>query len=159
MSSCLGFEPGKHAILLAAVGHSLGSWPPCLLKNSVLNLSYECPEGCFWSRLAALQSDAGKRLLQRSGRKSDDISSIVLVEEDGAYIKSDAVLRIGKGLGGPVPFFSAISAAVPKPVRDFAYDQVSFVLPRIFYVCRSKHALMIYHSRGRAGNGATARCR
>lgn len=80
--------------------------------------------------MAALQSQAGKRLLQRSGRRPDDISSIVLVEEDGAYIKSDAVLRIGKGLDGPVPIFSAISAALPKPVRDFAYDQVCFASPQ-----------------------------
>jgi hypothetical protein len=34
-------------------------------------------------RFCALQSDAGRALLQRCGRSADDISSIVLVEESG----------------------------------------------------------------------------
>ncbi|KAK1281639.1 DCC family protein [Acorus calamus] len=33
-------------------------------------------------RFEALQSESGKKLLQRSGRSPDDISSVVLVEED-----------------------------------------------------------------------------
>lgn len=32
--------------------------------------------------MAALQSDAGKALLLRAGRSSDDLSSLVLVEKD-----------------------------------------------------------------------------
>ncbi len=35
-------------------------------------------------RLAALQSEAGKELLQRVGRAPDDLSSIVLVRARGA---------------------------------------------------------------------------
>eukprot|EP00884_Botryococcus_braunii_P018941 jgi/Botrbrau1/5730/Bobra.0134s0006.1 len=96
----------------------------CNMCNSFVNLLLEQDtKGKF--RLAALQSEAGKRLLARSGRQPDDISSIVLVEEDDAHIKSDAVLRIGQGLDGPVPLFSAVSAAVPKLIRDFVYDQVA----------------------------------
>lgn len=33
-------------------------------------------------RYEALQSEAGKKLLQRSGRSPDDISSVVLVEKE-----------------------------------------------------------------------------
>lgn len=33
-------------------------------------------------RFEALQSEAGKNLLRRSGRAPDDISSVVLVEKD-----------------------------------------------------------------------------
>lgn len=33
-------------------------------------------------RFEALQSEAGRKLLQRSGRAPDDISSVVLVEKD-----------------------------------------------------------------------------
>ena len=49
-------------------------------------------------RFAALQSDVGRALLQANGRDADDISSIVLVTSDGAYIKSDAILRITEEL-------------------------------------------------------------
>lgn len=38
-------------------------------------------------RMAALQSEAGRELLPRCGRRSDDISSIVLVERDGCFTK------------------------------------------------------------------------
>jgi predicted DCC family thiol-disulfide oxidoreductase YuxK len=38
-------------------------------------------------RFAALQSPAGRALLQRCGRRPEDISSIVLVEEQQCYIK------------------------------------------------------------------------
>lgn len=33
-------------------------------------------------RFEALQSESGRKLLQRSGRSPDDISSVVLVEKD-----------------------------------------------------------------------------
>lgn len=33
-------------------------------------------------RYEALQSESGKKLLRRSGRSPDDISSVVLVEKD-----------------------------------------------------------------------------
>ena len=39
-------------------------------------------------RMAALQSTAGRTLLESCGRRPDDISSIVLVEPDGHYVKS-----------------------------------------------------------------------
>ncbi len=45
-------------------------------------------EGRF--RMAALQSPAGRTLLESCGRKPDDISSIVLVEPDQHYTKSCA---------------------------------------------------------------------
>jgi len=49
-----------------------------------------------------LQSESGRKLLQRSGRSPDDISSVVLVEER-SYIKSEAVLRIMEYLNLPFP--------------------------------------------------------
>jgi predicted DCC family thiol-disulfide oxidoreductase YuxK len=54
-------------------------------------------------RFAALQSEAGRALLQRSGRRPDDVSSIVLVDQKGAYVKSEAVLRIASKLGSVFP--------------------------------------------------------
>jgi predicted DCC family thiol-disulfide oxidoreductase YuxK len=80
-------------------------------------------------RFAALQSNAGKALLQRSGRKSDDISSIVLVEETGSFIKSEAILRIAKYLQIPFPLLAQFVFPVPTFVRDGFYDQVFHNLP------------------------------
>ena len=75
-------------------------------------------------RFAALQSDAGKALLRRSNRSPDDISSIVLVEESGSFIKSEAILRIANYLDIPFPLLAQPAWVVPKFVRDGVYDQV-----------------------------------
>jgi len=80
-------------------------------------------QGAF--RFAALQSPAGRALLQRSGRDSRDISSIVLVEENGSFVKSEAILRIARGLDVPFPFMAGLASLVPLDIRDWAYDQVA----------------------------------
>lgn len=77
------------------------------------------------ARFAALQSPAGKVLLERSGRNPDDISSIVLVEKDESYIKSDAILRIGKLLEVPFPVLAGLGMLVPHILRDTVYDGIA----------------------------------
>ncbi|XP_019170341.1 PREDICTED: DCC family protein At1g52590, chloroplastic [Ipomoea nil] len=76
-------------------------------------------------RFEALQSEAGKKLLRRSGRAPDDISSVVLVEKERSYVKSEAVLRIMQYINLPFPQLSFFFQFVPLFVRDFAYDNVA----------------------------------
>ncbi|XP_052108292.1 DCC family protein At1g52590, chloroplastic [Arachis duranensis] len=76
-------------------------------------------------RYEALQSEAGKMLLRRSGRAPDDISSVVLVEKDRSYIKSEAVLKIMEYIDLPFPQLAALLKLVPLFVRDFVYDNVA----------------------------------
>ncbi|XP_039063701.1 DCC family protein At1g52590, chloroplastic-like [Hibiscus syriacus] len=75
-------------------------------------------------RFEALQSEAGKKLL-RSGRVPDDISSVVLVEKDRSYIKSEAVLKIMEYLELPFPQLAFFMQFIPLFVRDFMYDNVA----------------------------------
>ena len=105
--------------------------------NFVLNTD-NTPNGAL--RFAALQSELGKVVLERAGKKPDDISSIVLVECEGQsnnndkelkfYFKSEAVLRIGAKLGNfygiPLsPFAKVANAFVPMFIRDKIYDTVA----------------------------------
>ncbi|PSC76509.1 DCC family chloroplastic [Micractinium conductrix] len=77
-------------------------------------------------RFAALQSDAGRALLRRSGRSPDDISSIVLVERHASHTKSAAVLRIAAGLQAPLPLVSAaLDFTFPQFFKDAVYDQIA----------------------------------
>eukprot|EP00904_Undaria_pinnatifida_P009343 jgi/Undpi1/5539/HiC_scaffold_2.g00816.m1 len=77
-------------------------------------------------RFSALQSETGRSLLALSGRSPEDISSIVLVEANGdAHIQSDALLRMGRILGGPVGMLLSPGVAVPKFVRNRMYDVVA----------------------------------
>ena len=101
----------------------------CNLCNSAVNLALDWdPKGKL--RFSALQSNVGRGLLRANVRNDDDISSIVLVTSDGAYTKSDAVLRIAEELT-PLSFLplkpaAAVSRAlVPKLLRDILYDGVA----------------------------------
>ncbi|WJZ94795.1 hypothetical protein VitviT2T_013624 [Vitis vinifera] len=76
-------------------------------------------------RFEALQSEAGKKLLRRSGRAPDDISSVVLVEKERSYIKSEAVLKIMEYIDLPFPQLAFFLQFVPLFIRDFAYDNVA----------------------------------
>lgn len=80
------------------------------------------PAGRF--RFASLQSAAGRELLLRHGLDPDDLHSVVLVEGGRAYTRSDAALRIARGLRGAWPLLGLLRA-VPRPVRDGAYRLVA----------------------------------
>jgi len=97
--------------------------------NSAVNVALDWDKGGKL-RFAALQSNVGRALLQKNGRNADDISSIVLVTKNGAYIKSDAVLRITEELT-PLAFLPLRPAVavgrvlLPKILRDVIYDGVA----------------------------------
>ncbi|CAL8468395.1 g7935 [Coccomyxa elongata] len=122
---------------------------PIILFDGVCNL---CNGGVKFAlendskanlRFAALQSDTGKRLLQRCGRRPDDISSIVLVEPNACHIKSEAILRIGKLLRAPYPALVEILFPLPNVFRDLVYDRIAGNRYRIFGksdVCRLTNA-------------------
>ncbi|GIL44816.1 hypothetical protein Vafri_2287 [Volvox africanus] len=96
----------------------------CNLCNGGVNFMLDNdPNGVF--RLAALQSQAGRRLLTRCGRSPNDISSIVLVEKDRHFIRSEAILRIGAALRVPLPLLAALGFPVPLPLRDAFYDAIA----------------------------------
>lgn len=76
-------------------------------------------------RYIPLQSESGRKLLRRSGRAPDDISSVVLVEKDRSYIKSEAVLRIMEYLNLPFPQLAIFLKIAPLFLRDFAYDNIA----------------------------------
>lgn len=101
----------------------------CNLCNNAVNTAIDWdPRGQL--RFSALQSNVGRSLLQAHGREADDISSIVFVTPDGAYIKSDAILGITEELN-PLPFlplrpFAKIATnVVPQFLRDLIYDGVA----------------------------------
>ena len=73
-------------------------------------------------RFAALQSEAGARVLQAHGRTAPtgDPDSVVLVEAGRVYDHSDAALRIARHLGFPWSL-AAIGWVFPRFLRDAVY--------------------------------------
>jgi predicted DCC family thiol-disulfide oxidoreductase YuxK len=73
-------------------------------------------------QFAALQSDAGRRLL--GGLTEPLPDSFVLFEKGRVFTRSAAALRIARGLPFPWPVAWAF-IIVPRPVRDWAYDVIA----------------------------------
>lgn len=100
---------------------------PVLLFDGVCNLCHASVRfvlkhdkaGVF--NFASQQSAYGQEVLKRHGLPEG--ASVYLLDEQGVYAKSDAVLRVLYLLGYPWRVFNVYSA-LPKALRDGAYDFV-----------------------------------
>lgn len=75
-------------------------------------------------RFAALGSLAGQGLLARASQEVQEADSMVLVDESGIRIRSDAALGVARHLGG-VYRLAALFRVLPRPLRDGVYDWVA----------------------------------
>jgi len=73
---------------------------------------------------SSLQSDFGQKFLKENSLKLDNFDSIILIDEDKIFHKSDAALRIAKKLKAPVNFLY-IFMIFPQFLRDFGYDLIA----------------------------------
>ena len=85
-------------------------------------IAHDPPPARF--RLAALQSDAGRRLLRAHGLREDDLDTFVLIEDGRALVRSTAALRLVALLGPPWSLLAALRV-VPRPLRDRAYTWIA----------------------------------
>jgi Uncharacterized protein conserved in bacteria len=103
---------------------------PILLFDGVCNLCNGAiqfiiprdPEGTI--RFAPLQSDLGERVQESVGLSTDDLETVVLVDDGKAYTKSDAAIRVGERLGGVYRLLS-LGRLLPRGLRDRIYDFVA----------------------------------
>ena len=72
----------------------------------------------------SLFSDQGREILRNYGLPENYDKSVVFIENDQVYIKSEAVLRISKKLDGmfPVLYWFKI---FPLKIRDMIYDFIA----------------------------------
>ena len=75
-------------------------------------------------RYAALQSPAGARLLEAHGLPPDYDNSVALIDDDGTHLRSDAVLRLLRHVGGGWRFAAGLRV-LPRFARDLGYELVS----------------------------------
>lgn len=103
---------------------------PILLFDGVCNLCNgfvqfviaRDPPGRF--RFAALGTAAAASVLREVGVAEPLPDSIVLVEDGRVFTRSDAALRIARGLRFPWPLFYGF-VAVPRFIRDRLYDAIA----------------------------------
>jgi len=75
-------------------------------------------------RFAALQDEAGKRLIKKHAIDISKVDSILFVDGVKMFSKSTAALKIAKNMSGLYPLIYAFMI-VPKFIRDWIYDYVA----------------------------------
>jgi len=75
-------------------------------------------------RFAPLQSETGKRLLQKFNLSTTEMDTLLLVEGEKYYTKSTAALRIAKRLQGPWPLLYSL-VVIPPFIRDAVYRRIA----------------------------------
>lgn len=93
-----------------------------LCNGSVRFIIANDPAGHF--RFASLQSPQGHAALARAGWRAKGLDSIVLIEGNRLYRRSDAVLRIAAELRAPWGLARAL-LVIPAPIRDGVYDWIA----------------------------------
>lgn len=90
-------------------------------------------------RFASIQRPSGLALLQQNGLDPDNLETLLLVTETGAYRHTAAILRVLNGLGWPWRL-AWIVWLIPTPLRDALYRWIARNRYRIFG--RSEHCYL-----------------
>ena len=98
----------------------------CNLCNSAVQWVIERDEEGRFS-FASLQSDAARRELATvmDAKEIDALpDSIVLLDSDGAHVRSAAALRIVRALGARFALLR-LGVVLPRPIQDAIYDMIA----------------------------------
>ena len=80
---------------------------------------------------ASLQSEIGQQLLEKYKIPKDKFESLVLIENDKAYLFSSGALRIARKLNGAWPILYGF-IIIPPIIRDFFYKLIANNRYKIF---------------------------
>jgi predicted DCC family thiol-disulfide oxidoreductase YuxK len=93
-----------------------------LCNSSIIFVIKHDPKDLF--RFAPLQSDIGKLLMEKHQIDPQETDSIILVDQEKAYTKSSAALRVSRHLSGGYPLL-AIFLIIPVFLRNLVYDYIA----------------------------------
>jgi predicted DCC family thiol-disulfide oxidoreductase YuxK len=82
-------------------------------------------------KLANIQSDIGKQLLQHFGYDANDVTTMLYIEEGRCWDKSDAFFKVIGQLNTPLKYL-VIFKIIPKVIRDWLYDRIALNRYRLF---------------------------
>jgi predicted DCC family thiol-disulfide oxidoreductase YuxK len=103
----------KHIVLFDGECNFCSFWVSYVIKRDKKNVF----------RFASLKSVIGLELLAKY-KVGKDVDSVILLENDKAYIKSTAALRILKILGGFKSIFYGL-IIIPAFIRNFFYNIIA----------------------------------
>jgi len=95
----------------------------CNFCNGTVNFIIERDKGKRF-KFAALQSEAGQRILKKLNVNVTDFDTIILTDGERYFERSTAALKILKGLGGIWQIFYSLMI-IPAFIRNFFYDIIA----------------------------------
>ena len=95
----------------------------CNFCNRTVNIIIEHDKEAHF-KFAASQSNAGIQLIQRFKLNQTSAASVILIDNDKVYTKTDAVIQIATHMKGWPRLFIGLKF-IPKFIRDFGYDLVA----------------------------------
>lgn len=102
----------------------------CHLCNGSVNfLLKRDKKECFL--FATLQSDSGQALLKQHQLSTNDLDTVILIQQGQVYTKSTAILRVLKELGRGWQIFY-VFILLPRFIRDAIYNLVAHSRYRLF---------------------------
>ena len=95
----------------------------CNFCNRTVNIILKYDQDAHF-QFAPSQSIAGINLLQEYKLDQKASASVILIDNQKVYTKTDAVIQIATHLKGWPRLFTGLKF-IPKSLRDFAYDLVA----------------------------------
>lgn len=127
---------GERLILFDGICRLCNGWARFVIRH----------DGDRRFKLAPMQSDAGQAVLRHFGLPTATFDTLLVVEEQAVYGKSDAFLRVVAGLGWPWKALAALRV-VPRALRDGVYDRIARHRYRLF----GRHACCVSPPRDHPG--------
>jgi len=95
----------------------------CNFCNRTINIILKHDKDSYF-QFAPSQSNAGIDILQQFDLDQKASASVILIDNEKVYTKTDAVVQIATHLNGWPKLFRLIKF-IPKPIRDFGYDLIA----------------------------------
>ena len=95
----------------------------CNFCNRIINIILKYDDQAYF-QFAASQSSAAMGIMQAFNLDEKAISSVILIEQEKVFTKTDAVIQIANRLSCWPSLFRFLKF-IPKPIRDFAYDLIA----------------------------------
>ena len=95
----------------------------CNLCNSSVQYVIKHDPGALF-KFASLQSEQGQNLLKQFNLAANDLNSFVLIQDNKAYTRSTAALKVAKQLNGAIKLLYGF-IIVPAFIRDAVYKLIA----------------------------------
>ena len=95
----------------------------CNFCNRTINIILKYDKDAYF-QFAPSQSNAAMGIMQQFSLEQQAITSVILIDNEKVYTKSDAVIQIANRLSGWPSLFRLLKF-IPKSIRNFGYDLIA----------------------------------